>query len=158
MPTPRDDSSSYHFTGVDYDDRNKKNAIFKCASTAPLEPFIVLSWSSRAQDPRQRQDVEQAGRRRKGVRLHFLSAIPRLAANAATGSNFDYLSRRLPIASQQSCDADVDAVFADLDHAHPEVADECKAWGVWVIKELGAGPSAPPLTSRLQCLDVLLVV
>lgn len=35
-------------------------------------------------------------------------------------------------------------MFADLDHAHPEVSDECKKWGVWVIKELGACPSPLP--------------
>ncbi|EIW72207.1 alpha-amylase [Tremella mesenterica] len=29
-------------------------------------------------------------------------------------------------------------MFADIDHAHPEVADEFKKWGEWILKETGA--------------------
>ncbi|EGG10518.1 family 13 glycoside hydrolase [Melampsora larici-populina 98AG31] len=71
---------SHHFTGVDYDNKNKKKAIFKIEGNGK-------AWAT---------DVDEEN------------------------GNFDYL------------------MFSDLDHSHPEVSDECKKWGIWIIKELGA--------------------
>ncbi|GAA5981495.1 hypothetical protein JCM11641_004782, partial [Rhodosporidiobolus odoratus] len=72
--------SHIHFTGVDWDDKSKKTAIFKIQGEGK-------TWA-RAVD------------KEKG--------------------SFDYL------------------MFADLDHSHPAVREECIKWGEWVLKETGA--------------------